>query len=264
MNFMINIFSITRIAATFGIYFFHCLGLLGYCNKGIDFVSILFFCFLTGFFSANEKTRPHGIYWLYRRLVSIMIPYWFVILPVIVINWLVGYKQTSYLSDLITFLGGNLFLDDPIYVIAWYITFVNILYLFVFIYQKIDSIPVKFVFWGLGFLVFSTMLNKTSYFLSFSLGYFLTNQVRAAFSKEHNQLKGITCFLFWVQKRCYAFFLVHGAVLIALYHIVKMEGYQFVGLGFLMSCLAALILYRLTTPVIGLLLSVFPKKTNIC
>ncbi len=114
--------SVLRIFATSGIFIFHLLGLYDKNNKGIDYLSILIFCLLTGYLSYGIKSNPYN--WLKKRFLSILIPYWIVIVPALIINRIICYKNTSILSDVITLLGGNLFLETKVYVIAWYITFV--------------------------------------------------------------------------------------------------------------------------------------------
>ncbi len=62
-----------------------------------------------------------------------MVPYWLVIFSVIIANYVFQYKTVSIVSQIVTILGGNLFLMNSLYVIAWYVTFVLLLYCYVFV-----------------------------------------------------------------------------------------------------------------------------------
>ena len=92
--------SIARILATIGIFIFHIFGLLGIDNRGIDFVSILIFSFLSGYFYFGVQDQP--LRWFYKKIFSILIPYWFIIVPVVFINRIVQYKATTVLMDFVT------------------------------------------------------------------------------------------------------------------------------------------------------------------
>ena len=238
-----SLLGVLRIIATFGIFIFHFLGLMNLNNQGIDQASIFIFCFISGYLSFTIDNQP--LSWLYKRLSSIMIPYWFVIIPVVIANRIELYKETTILSDLITIIGGNLFLNNPIYVIAWYITFINILYLFIFFHKASKNIMLTFVIWLLGLIFFGLYLHKYLYFISFALGYF------GASKKPYPSIKSIklNCWsksIFAVQDRSYAFFLIHGGVLIFLSEKLKMTGPSMFCLGILISAGGAIFLHKVT------------------
>ncbi len=239
--------SIARIAATIGIFTFHFLGLSGLKNEGIDTVSIIIFCFLTGYLSFGMRTQP--LSWLYKRIFSIMIPYWFVIIPVVLINDMVQYKKTSFLMDLITVLGGNLFLEHPIYVIAWYITFIILLYLFIFFQSIPKNIVTRVIIWVTAWVFFSAILHTFSYFISFALGFFGARIIPLP-KKESLQMGMMDTILFIVQANCYAFFLINPGVLLFLSVNLKVTGFNLFCLGILLSSIGAIILQRITKPLI--------------
>ena len=78
-EFISIILSSVRFLATGGIFLFHVLGIANLNNNYLDFISILIFCFLSGFFGTKVNLHPHK--WIIRRFFSIMILYWLVIIP---------------------------------------------------------------------------------------------------------------------------------------------------------------------------------------
>ena len=224
------ILSILRLIATAGIFLFHILGIYNLNNKYIDFISILIFCFLSGFLGAKVDVQPHK--WIVKRFFSIMIPYWLIIIPVVIINRIIHYKNTTIFMDLITIAGGNLFLKNPVYVIAWYITFVLLLYLFLYI-KSISRLPEIFI-WPIGYYIIGYFFNKDWYFISFAFGYLLSRNISYPIKSIRFETR-IGLILFDIQKHCYSFFLVHGGIILFLYHILKMSMLNSIIWGILLS-----------------------------
>ena len=261
MNFNLSFFlGIARIAATIGIFMFHFLALTGGDRHNIDFYAILTFCFLTGYLSFGAHKEP--LKWLYRRLSSILVPYWFVIIPVVILNRIVHYKETTLTMDVITVLGGNLFLNNPIYIIAWYITFVNIMYIFLFLQSATTNNILRLVFWAAGWIFFGVYLHKPYYFIAFSIGYFGAilfplPQMKIKEMKPGNRI------IFSVQDKCYAFFLIHGGVLIFLSVVLKLTGLSLLLWGVFLSAIGSVLLRHMSKPltkkVIDLALSLSPR-----
>ncbi len=237
------IISGLRIFATSGIFIYHLLGLYGKDNKGIDYVSILIFCLLTGYLSYGEKKNSYT--WLKKRFLSILIPYWIVIIPALAINRIICYKNTSILSDFITLLGGNMFLQTKVYVIAWYITFVLLLYFFIFFQSFFNHYFLKVLAWLAGFLVFYLLFDKSHYFISFGLGFFLASFLPPVSKKPAENYRSIK-FLFSLQDHCYGFFLIHGGVLIFLYNICKVDFFSSFLFGLGLSFLGSIILNKIS------------------
>ncbi|MCJ7604302.1 MAG: hypothetical protein MUO63_22720 [Desulfobulbaceae bacterium] len=248
--------SFARIGATACIFVYHALGQLGLNNRGIDFISILIFCFLSGYLSYGCEVQP--LKWFYKRIFSIMLPYWFIIIPAVIINRLVLYKDTTIVKDLITVFGGNLFLTNPIYVIGWYITFVLLLYIFLFINALFKKkIILRLFFWMFGFLYFGMLLGMQYYYIAFAIG-FLSSQIippskeEAVAAAQNNYINKL---LFTLQSRCYAFFIVHGGVLLFLSYYLRLPGISLFLLGVVVSGIGTEILYMVTKPLI-------PKAVN--
>jgi len=237
--------SIARILATLGIFIFHLLGLYGMNNRWIDFVSISIFCFLSGYLSFSINYQRKNLIWIYSKIASIMIPYWFVIIPVLILNRLYSYKETSLLSDFLSFCGFSLFLENPVYVISWYITFIVMIYIFIYIQHFFSNFYAKIAIWIIGFIYFGSFLLMPYYFLFFSLGFFLSKIINPPDKKiiENNWLGKI---LYSLQDTCFAFFLVHGGILLLLTVEFRMTIYSTFIWGILLSGIGAIVVRRIT------------------
>lgn len=232
-----------RILAVFGIYIFHMLSLYNLDNYRIDVISIIIFCFLSGFLVSKNINNPYD--WLKKRTLLIILPYWIVIIPALFFNRIVGYKETTILGDFVTFLGGNMFLDKKVYVIAWYITFIMLLYLFIFFQSFFQLLILKFFYWGIGFIIFSVVLNKTFYFIAFAIG-FLVSVFFSPPKKIESGEMNLAKILFLIQGYGYDFFLVHGGVLVFLTVILKLSFTHTFIFGIIISALCSLILHSMS------------------
>ncbi|WP_320041041.1 acyltransferase family protein [uncultured Desulfobacter sp.] len=233
--------SLARIFATFGIYMFHVLSQFGVNNHNIDFISILVFCFLTGFLSSNVKLDRYQ--WLKKRVFSIMLPYWLVIIPVLLANRVVCYKETTLFEDLVTFWGGNMFLKNKVYVIAWYITFILLIYLFTYFQSLYKNLYFKIIVWAIGFCIFSLWLNKEYYFLSFAIGFLISTRYPVLPGRKNNKTY-LENKLFSIQSHCYCFFLIHGGVLVALCYFLHINIVELFLYGMLLSVFGAITLKK--------------------
>lgn len=236
--------SSLRIVATAGIFLFHILGLYGFNNLKIDFFSIIIFCFISGYLSCEVGHNPSQ--WLIKRTFKILAPYWIVIIPALLINRMISYKDTTVIGDFITILGGNMFLDKKVYVIAWYITFVLLLYGFIYFQSFFNGIFLKSIAWIIGLFVFAFAFNKIYYFISFGGGFFLSKIITPPDKSEH-KIFFFSRVLYNVQKYCYCFFLIHGGVLIFLFNILKFNFVCSLLIGSSLSMFGAIILRLLTT-----------------
>lgn len=235
--------SSLRICATAGIFLFHILGLYGFNQHHIDFYSILVFCFISGYLI--NKLGKNAFKWFTKRAFKILIPYWIVIIPALIINRIISYKDTTVIEDFITVLGGNMFLDKKVYVIAWYITFVLLLYGFNYFLSFFNGFILTSIAWLIGLMIFSLVLNKFYYFVSFGTEFFISKLIIPPEKSEYK--KNIyTRALYQLQKYCYSFFLIHGGILIFLYHILKLDFIESFLIGFLLSIFGAIILNILT------------------
>jgi len=152
--------SIARLIAISMIFIYHFLAHSGKDTHDLDFYGILIFSFLSGYLIkiGNDNRR---IVWAINRYFSIMIPYWLVIIPMVIVNQILQYKPATAISTITTVLGGNLFLTNPVNVTAWYITFVLILYAFALLHSLCSSLQ-KIVLVIVGALFFYFMLHITT------------------------------------------------------------------------------------------------------
>lgn len=247
-----HLLSLLRIAAALGIFTYHFSMLSGNHNEGLFLISIYIFCFLTGYLSYSIYRHP--LYWLVRRFYSIMIPYWFIIIPALLINRIISYKETSLAKDIASLLGGSLFIDDRVYMISWYITFVLLLYLFVFLQSAAENTTQSLLTWLLGILFFSLILQMPDFFMLFATGLILS-RIHPPPPKGFSQNNYPGKFLFYLQDKCYAFFLIHGGVLLLLIKSDYLSEKTDIFIsGFLLSGLGALLLRKLTQPILTLLI----------
>lgn len=239
--------SVARMIATFGIFVFHYFSLLGKAQHRLDFYSIMLFCFISGYLAKiNTHNRSS---WFIKRYFSIMIPYWFVIIPVVATNQIYHYKQVTYLSVIVTIIGGNLFLNNPVYVIAWYITFILLIYVYAVLETAMPA-KGKIFFMVISTAAFSIVFHKGLYFVAFILGSRIS--FWAPVERTNNRTPArealVNTFLS-VQKYCYPFFLVHGAVFIFLLHHTSVSLRYLFEWAFILSALSSKILYEVTKPI---------------
>ncbi len=208
--------SIVRIIATFLIFIFHFQSLNSIPHSySLDKLGIALFLFISGYFACQNRIRPAK--WLRRRFVKIMIPYWSVIIIVLTVNHFIAYKPTNFLKDIIIFSGGSMFLDNPVYVISWFITLILILYFCVFLLQSIANSLLNLLFLITLFLSFYCWHPIHNMYLpAFFAGYLIKrlelsrHDIKAIASNRYSQVNSI---LFAIQNYCYSFFLIHAGVL---------------------------------------------------
>ena len=238
--------SLARISATFGIFLFHYRGMSNLQTYHIDFYSLLVFSFLSGYLVNNAKQKP--LYWLSNRLLNILIPYWLVMAGVFLTNSFVNYKPITFTKVIVAFLGGNLFIQDPLYVITWYITFVLLLYMYIFLELSINKKNWYLLLIG-GGCFFSFVIAAQYYFFSSYIGLRLGQKFRnrPTFSHKINTLTRIVCFE--VQKYCYCFFLVHGGVLLFCFHLFPAHNYLIFFLALVSSIFLSVVVFKIATPI---------------
>ena len=240
--------SSLRIFAVMGIFLFHTLSLYKLENYNIDFYSILIFCFLSGYLSSNID-KLNRISWLKKRFLSIMVSYWIVIIPALLLNRLFGYKKTLLFGDLVTLLGGNMFLHTKVYVEAWYITFILLLYLFIY-FQSFAKMPVlKGICWLFGFLLFTYCFKKSYYFLAFTIGFYFSQFVSPPLKAESGQ-HFLSELLFKIQGYGYDFFLLHGGILVFFSVVLKLGMIETFAIGMLVTILSSLLLNNVSRSII--------------
>ncbi len=215
--------SVVRIIATFLIFYFHFGGLTGaYPVTMLDRFAILLFLLISGFFAYP----PHGneLRWLERRFKHILFPYWPIVLTAIITNHVINYKDSTLLHDVLVFFGFSLFLENPIYIISWFITLILFFYLNLFLFRLIKNKLVKTIFWVLSFYLFYAYFKVSAfYYVSFYLGYFLRSRNFLINEPYLNTavMKNVNNLIFKIQSYCYVFFLLHGAII--LFHVKVLQ-----------------------------------------
>lgn len=238
--------SIARIIACGMIFIYHHSGLYGKSLHPLDFYAIIVFVFLSGYFSyqKNNLNNKHLIIWLMRRLKAIMIPYWQVMLLVILINQFYRYKETTFLKNTLIMLGGSMFLNNPLYVISWFITLILLLYAFIFVFQ----IPSNKTYKTLIFLICfscSILLNKYFYFLAFCAGYAFKPIKKKYFNSFINiRLILLNQIAFKIQNYCYSFFLLHGGVLLLAIKVLKLSPFNSLVISFILTSIITFFHYN--------------------
>jgi hypothetical protein len=203
--------SILRLAATLAIFFYHFLDLQGYYHYHLDFYAILSFCLLSGYLGGN--VRRDRLSWFKKRYLRIMVPYWFVIVPVLLATVYFNYKPVTFLKISAALLGLNMFISDPVYVITWYVTFALLLYLYAVMESSFKK---QYVFLPMlaGLLIFAFAIHMVFYFIAFLVG-LRASEINIRPDHNYSSLhSGMANVLFSMQKYCYSFFLIHGCVLL--------------------------------------------------
>lgn len=238
--------SIARITACGMIFLFHYAGLYNYYLKPLDIYAIVIFMLLSGYFSVIKKIDRHTISygWLLRRVKSIMIPYWSVILLVIVINEFYHYKEMTLSKKLIIVAGGSMFLDNPLYTISWFITLILLLYGFVFVFQVMPGkIYKSFVF--LSGLVLFFFLSKSIYYLAFLSGFGFRLFKEYYFSSVPlKRVSQLNQRLYHIQNYCYSFFLLHGGVLLFCVEVIEFQAFYTFVVSLILTIIATYIHYH--------------------
>ena len=211
--------GILRILATSMIFCFHFLGQYNIDNSGIDIAGISLFCFISGYLIYPVKNV--GTKWIINKYLHIMIPYWLVITLVIIANIFVKYKVKETHELLIIFFSGGLFVNDPLYVISWYITFILCLYAMTAICNIHTNVVISTFLFFTSIAFYLIIIKRPYiYIISYIAGYFLKYlQLRFPprsidkfnHHRPSSQLKKATIFL---QNRCYSFFLIHGGIVL--------------------------------------------------
>ncbi|MEQ1869334.1 MAG: hypothetical protein ABL961_04865 [Vicinamibacterales bacterium] len=244
--------SAARIIATFAIFTFHYLGLLGRYQYRLSVWALLTFSFLSGYLAHARGTSRRS--WAIKRYFSVMIPHWIVITPVLVANWATHYKPVTAVEALITFLGGNLFLTNPLYVITWYVTFVLLLYGYLFVDSYFRG-WLRLLVSAAGFAFFG-WLGYNEYFFPFSIGLcvaaWFPPRAKVARSAIATSIGRVS---FRLQELCYPFFLAHGAVLLVMLRVTPFNPPVLFVAAFAVSVVAAFVIHIMSQPLLGLALA---------
>lgn len=255
--------SILRVSACFMIYLHHFIRHYTF-DYNFSIVAIGIFVFIAGYLSYPIKKSGN---WFYRRILNIFIPYWLMLFPLMLVNHILHYKEISILSLIISFLGGTFFLNDPLFLVSWFITFIIGLYLIVYWVTKAAE-PYKVLFLvGLLTIYFSLMsqfrspLRLLFWEICFFIGYISRfYSVAKVPSKsfglivDNSNTRRINTFLFDIGKHTYAFYLTHGFVLLLLMKSGSIHVTLLFVLGLVLSGACAVILNYVSSKIINIFL----------
>ena len=207
--------SIIRIFAVSLIFLFHFCKFYQFPTYLIDFYGIGLFCFISGYLCYQKNVSPH--IWLLRRIKSIFIPFWIVIIPALILNHIVGYKESSLINDWIVFIGGAWFLSDPVYVISWFITLIMLFYFTIYIVQLNKNLVSHLVIIIIAaFVYYYWFPSRTIYYFALFILGFLLRSLKKKSQGVRIFLKNIFSRnvgekLFLLQNYSYSIFLIHGS-----------------------------------------------------
>lgn len=245
--------SVLRITATLIIYLFHCHGLYGRGDSSPLFYAFAFFLFLSGYYAVLKRNT--AVRWIKRRLRRIYIPYWLVISGVVASNLIVQYKPAGPKVLFFLLIGGNLFIENKLYVIAWFISIIIFLYLYVFLMAYYRSMVFRFLL-SVALVYTMSHYNIPYYFyVAFVLGWGLHYlMLRSGLSRAvlplspaaGSRLLRICRPLLTVQNYSYEFFLVHGGILLLFTKILKAPYGVTLYVGIMVTAVNAVILKELT------------------
>lgn len=248
--------SVLRVVATLIIFVFHCNGLYGHANGRMLLVSFALFMFLSGFycFIGNRSSFE----WIVRRLKRIYVPYWAVAALVIVSNEVFRYKSVSLVDLLVFVAGGNFFLRTNLYVIAWFVSVMILLYICMFIVSLQNKNSTKLI---VTLLLSAALLSiglplyfLVFFFVGYSLHYLLKRagilSVRLGCGSVNcRRLQYVHAKLRWVDGISYEFYLLHGAVLLCFYKIVHVSYASCLLVSFVLTVMGAVALAKFSNRV---------------
>ncbi len=175
-----------------------------------------------------------------------MIPYWPVISLVIFFNELYQYKSTGFFEYLVIFFGGSMFLDNPLYVVAWFITLILGFYFYIFLVRLSGKHIVKYLVFACGFAI-SLLFHKMFYFLAFNAGYIYKSKIFVdVVFKKSNAYRKLNAVMFEIQNYCYSFFLLHGGVLLFSINVLKLSSAICFIVSFVLTVIGSVILFKVS------------------
>lgn len=250
--------SALRIISTLIIYIFHCNSQYNIQSNDSLFYAFTFFLFISGYYSFFEKNSPHK--WIINRLKRIYIPYWIVIIGVILANLIFQYKEMSTKEIFFALIGGNLFVEHKIYVIAWFISVIICLYICVYIYKFINNFTLKIL---LCFGIVTLLIKfdiPYDFFISFLLGYVIHYFISRNKLEYKNIIKNpihigifntIYRLLFTTQNYSYEFFLLHGGVILFFTQVLHVNYKTSMYAGISLTFIGAIFLKIITKKIIA-------------
>lgn len=220
--------SVLRIIAALCIFMFHFFVLAKLPTRSLGTIGLAIFFFLTGWLGVSVCKSPH--LWFLARVKRILIPYWPVVLCVLIANRVIGYKDTTLINDILTFLGCGLFVDNPVYVISWFITMILMLDTSLYGLHLLKNKIFQACYLVLIYIVFLVVAPQDISGLWFFYGgFFIRSMLKDRPEINLNFLQSFSWYdrvnekAFFIQNYTYSFFLVHAAVLVGVFHFLKLN-----------------------------------------
>lgn len=241
--------SVLRIAATLIIYIFHCEMQYDAYSKHHLFFAFSFFLFISGYYSVYTNKMP--IAWIADRLKRIYLPYWIVIVWVIIVNIFVDYKEIGIKELFFLIIGGNLFVEHKLYVIGWFISAIVVMYICVFVITYFRYVIVKVVILAFLAVLLLDYGMPLDFFVFFSIGYALhVVLIRSGLELRQVAMKdkfvkfycAIAAPVRRIQDYSYEFFLVHGGVVLFFTKVLHTKYFVALYGGFFMTIIGAIVL----------------------
>lgn len=242
--------SFARIFATFIIYLFH-FNVIAYDIKiHIDFLAISVFCFLTGYLV--RYSNQNVFKWFLQRYLAIVVPFWIVMVFVLSANCIFSYKDISISGNVIVLLGGGFFVKERLYVISWYITLVLCQYLYICLFYFHPNWIYRLVIFLIFYFFFYKILMMPMYLIFCILGLVFGN-IRNKIDRTQKNEGKFCKTMFVLQKYCYCYFLLHGAILLFFNKVFSVGGISLFAIALISSAILAIFLKLLSDNVLALI-----------
>lgn len=236
--------------------------------------AVAFFLFIAGVLAQSSNKTPEV--WLKDRLVTVFVPLWIVLVPLLILNEIFLKKSITLYQLLIELFGGALFVGNPFYEAPWFVTLIVLLYVVSFLMKKNNSLLFMVFVFCLILYGFYYLRTHIIYFISIQLLYLWIvsffigyNFFRA--KKIRDLSKTINIFveskidysiinLFKVGSNyTYHFYLVHGPILFFLSKVFIREREVVFLAGIGISAICSLVVKRLSDFIAG---SIVKRREN--
>lgn len=247
--------SSLRICATIIVFLFHCNGLHAVPENSNLTFAFSSFLFLSGYYCLNAQMEPSK--WFFRRAIRIYYPYWITCVVVLAANVIFSYKPVTAVNVISLFAGANLFIDEPVYVIGWFVSCIVVFYISVFLFYSFKNLLIKLIVIITGYSFLSDNGIPDYFFVFFFIGCIastLVSRCRLTLplpnSLFYSLFSKLSSSFLAIQNYSYEFFLIHGAVILMFTKIIEASYIQTLAFGFLVSALLAVLLKKITSKLI--------------
>ena len=223
----ILVLDIIRFLAISLIFLHHYCKTIGVVNNYdlAAVIGIALFVFISGYLALAASTpdrRP--LHWFLRKFFKILIPYWLIFHPLIVLNSILHFKHYNIHNYLFELLGLQLFIE-PLYDATWFITYILILYLVIALSQLLKKLKLIIL---PAFLITTTYLiyqfttfsylkdNLFAWALCFFVGSVLGQRYKIRDFFYLSKKFTLTPLLEFSSRIGYTFYLIHGPILFSM------------------------------------------------